>query len=159
MAELTGGSAGIQLEKKAFASSLFYLWLFIHLGLYVTVTVRIYWKLDCRPRFARLAASPLPRAYIALTKSEEKERLFAVYDPKVRAASLRYRNRAVITVLMCEQRLYLRLSGNKYNFILRPTFEKRMKSPPQTNVPTQPVELTQPKMVNKRPRRQFKHPR
>ena len=27
----------------------------------------------CRPRFARLAASPLPRACIALTKSEEKE--------------------------------------------------------------------------------------
>ena len=26
----------------------------------------------CRPRFARLAASPLPRACIALTKSEEK---------------------------------------------------------------------------------------
>ena len=33
----------------------------------------------CRPRFARLAASPLPRACIALTKSEEKERLLAVY--------------------------------------------------------------------------------
>ena len=33
----------------------------------------------CRPRFARLAALPLPRAWIALTKSEEKERLFAVY--------------------------------------------------------------------------------
>ena len=32
-----------------------------------------------RPRFARLAASPLPRACIALTKSEEKERLLAVY--------------------------------------------------------------------------------
>ena len=31
-----------------------------------------------RPRFARLAASPLPRACIALTKSEEKERLLAV---------------------------------------------------------------------------------
>ena len=35
-----------------------------------------------RPRFARLAASPLPRACIALTKSEEKERLLAVYVPK-----------------------------------------------------------------------------
>ena len=33
----------------------------------------------CRPRFARLAASPLPRACIALTKSEEKEGLLAVY--------------------------------------------------------------------------------
>ena len=33
----------------------------------------------CRPRFARLAASPLRRACIALTKSEEKERLLAVY--------------------------------------------------------------------------------
>ena len=33
----------------------------------------------CRPRFARLAASPLPRACIAPTKSEEKERLLAVY--------------------------------------------------------------------------------
>ena len=33
----------------------------------------------CRPRFARRAASLLPRAYIALTKSEEKERLLAVY--------------------------------------------------------------------------------
>ena len=33
----------------------------------------------CRPHFARLAASPLPRACIALTKSEEKERLLAVY--------------------------------------------------------------------------------
>ena len=43
----------------------------------------------------------------ALTKPEEKERLLAVYDPKVRAASLRYRNRAVITVLMCEQSPYL----------------------------------------------------
>ena len=32
-----------------------------------------------RPRFARLVASPLPRASIALTKSEEKERLLAVY--------------------------------------------------------------------------------
>ena len=32
-----------------------------------------------RPRFARLAASPLPRACIALTKSEGKERLRAVY--------------------------------------------------------------------------------
>ena len=32
------------------------------------------------PRFARLAASPLPRACIALTKSEEKERLLAVYS-------------------------------------------------------------------------------
>ena len=30
-------------------------------------------------RFARLAASPLPRTCIALTKSEEKERLLAVY--------------------------------------------------------------------------------
>ena len=29
--------------------------------------------------FARLAASSLPRACIALTKSEEKERLLAVY--------------------------------------------------------------------------------
>ena len=27
---------------------------------------------DCRPRFARLAASPLPRACIALTKSKKK---------------------------------------------------------------------------------------
>ena len=37
-------------------------------------------KRGCRPRFARLAASPLPRACIALrTKSEEKERLLAVY--------------------------------------------------------------------------------
>ena len=33
----------------------------------------------CRRRFARLAASPLPRACNALTKSEEKERLLAVY--------------------------------------------------------------------------------
>ena len=31
-----------------------------------------------RPRFACPAASPLPRACIALTKCEEKERLFAV---------------------------------------------------------------------------------
>ena len=30
------------------------------------------------PRFARLAASPLPRTYTALTKSEQKERLLAV---------------------------------------------------------------------------------
>ena len=34
----------------------------------------------CRPRFAGLAASPLPRACIALTKTEEKERLLAVYN-------------------------------------------------------------------------------
>ena len=39
----------------------------------------------CRPRFARLAASPLPRACIALTKSEEKERLLAVYNNNVTA--------------------------------------------------------------------------
>ena len=32
------------------------------------------------PRFALLAASPLPRACIALTKSEEKERLLAIYS-------------------------------------------------------------------------------
>ena len=32
-----------------------------------------------RPRFARLAASLLPRACIALTKYDEKERLLAVY--------------------------------------------------------------------------------
>ena len=32
-----------------------------------------------RPRFARLEASPLPRACTALTKSEEKKRLLAVY--------------------------------------------------------------------------------
>ena len=32
----------------------------------------------CRPRFARLAALPLPRACTAFTKSEKKERLFAV---------------------------------------------------------------------------------
>ena len=31
------------------------------------------------PRFARLTASLLPHAHIALTKSEEKERLLAVY--------------------------------------------------------------------------------
>ena len=31
-----------------------------------------------RRELARLAASPLPRASIALTKSEEKERLLAV---------------------------------------------------------------------------------
>ena len=36
-------------------------------------------KKPCRPRFARLAASPLPRACIALTTSEEKERLLALY--------------------------------------------------------------------------------
>ena len=35
-------------------------------------------------RFARLAASPLPRACIALTKSEEKERLLAVYSIQTR---------------------------------------------------------------------------
>ena len=35
-------------------------------------------------RFARLAASPLPRACIALTKSEEKERLLAVYTKSCR---------------------------------------------------------------------------
>ena len=34
MSELTWGSAGIQLEKKkTFSSSLFYLWLLIHLAL------------------------------------------------------------------------------------------------------------------------------
>ena len=33
----------------------------------------------CRRRFARVVASPLPRACTALTKSEEKERLLAVY--------------------------------------------------------------------------------
>ena len=33
----------------------------------------------CRPRFARLAASPLARACTPLTKPEEKERLLAVY--------------------------------------------------------------------------------
>ena len=32
----------------------------------------------CRPRFARLAASPLARECIALTKYEEKERMLAV---------------------------------------------------------------------------------
>ena len=31
------------------------------------------------------------------------------------------------------------LTGNKYNFILRPNLEKRIKSPLQTNVPTQPI--------------------
>ena len=35
-------------------------------------------KMATRPRFARLAASPLPRASTALTKSDEKERLLAV---------------------------------------------------------------------------------
>ena len=35
-------------------------------------------RLRAVSRFARLAASPLPRACIALTKSEEKERLLAV---------------------------------------------------------------------------------
>ena len=35
----------------------------------------------CRPRFSRLAASPLACAYNPVTKSEEKERLFAVYGP------------------------------------------------------------------------------
>ena len=34
---------------------------------------------SCCPRFARLAASPLARACTPLTKSEEKERLRAVY--------------------------------------------------------------------------------
>ena len=34
----------------------------------------------CCPRFARLAALPLPRACTALTKSDEKERLLAVYS-------------------------------------------------------------------------------
>ena len=38
---------------------------------------------DGARRFARLAASPLPRACIALTKSEEKERLLAVYSAEV----------------------------------------------------------------------------
>ena len=33
-----------------------------------------------RPRFVRLAASPLARACTHLTKSEEKERLLAVYQ-------------------------------------------------------------------------------
>ena len=33
-----------------------------------------------RPRLARLAASLLPRACTALTKSEEKESLLAVYS-------------------------------------------------------------------------------
>ena len=33
----------------------------------------------CRPRFARLAASPLARSCTPLTKPEEKERLLAVY--------------------------------------------------------------------------------
>ena len=37
------------------------------------------WLMARDPRFARLAASPLPRACIAPTKSEEKERLLAVY--------------------------------------------------------------------------------
>ena len=40
---------------------------------------------ECRPGFARLAASLLPRACIALTKSEEKERLLAVYFESVQA--------------------------------------------------------------------------
>ena len=35
---------------------------------------------DGARRFARLEASPLPRACIALTKSEEKERLLAAYQ-------------------------------------------------------------------------------
>ena len=41
-------------------------------------------KRETRPRFARLAASPLPRACIALTKSEEKKRLLAVYEVETR---------------------------------------------------------------------------
>ena len=41
----------------------------------------------CRPRFARLAASPLARACTPLTKSEEKERLFAVYHVHKATAS------------------------------------------------------------------------
>ena len=44
-----------------------------------------------RPRFARLAASPLPRACIALTKSEEKERLLAVYHWFLREMTLEER--------------------------------------------------------------------
>ena len=39
---------------------------------------RAFFFSGCRPRFARLAASPLPRACNALTNSEEKERLLAV---------------------------------------------------------------------------------
>ena len=35
---------------------------------------------DCRPRFARLAASPLARACTPVTKPEEKEGLLAVYE-------------------------------------------------------------------------------
>ena len=35
-------------------------------------------RCECRPRFARLAASPLARACTPLTKQEEKERLLAV---------------------------------------------------------------------------------
>ena len=34
----------------------------------------------CRPRFARLAASPLASVCTSLTKPEGKERLLAVYD-------------------------------------------------------------------------------
>ena len=40
---------------------------------------RVFFISGCRPRFARLAASPLARACTPLTKSEEKERLLAVY--------------------------------------------------------------------------------
>ena len=38
----------------------------------------------CRPRFARLTASPLPCACIPPTKSEEKVRLLAVYPVSTR---------------------------------------------------------------------------
>ena len=43
------------------------------------------------PRFARRAASPLPRACIAPTKSEEKERLLAVYYYTVDEEKLYFR--------------------------------------------------------------------
>ena len=63
-------------EALDYEQSLFFLWFVEQNARHANGHARDWWR--CRLRFTRVAASPLPRACIALTKSEEKERLLAV---------------------------------------------------------------------------------
>ena len=62
-----------------YEQSLFFLWSVEQNARHANGHARDWWRETGRPRFARLAASPLLRVCIALTKSEEKERLLAVF--------------------------------------------------------------------------------
>ena len=70
--------------------------------------VSLFFFSGCRPRFTRLAASPLPRACISLTKSEEKERLLSVYENGKKAID-------VVTL-----DLFYKLPSGKHNLVPRP---------------------------------------